>query len=476
MLRAAGIVLMFALTATASHARAATFTVNSAADTTDGTCGPAVGACTLREAIEGVVATPGRDTIAFDPIVFPAHGANAISLTSPLPVIADTAGTVIDGAGAGVTLIGGPGVGPGLVFASAPGLPLAKVTVANFVALSFTGTAVHICGGAPPDCADDVTAALVRNVAVSGAGGDGIRIAGGVVKKAQVIDSVVSRAGGCGIRLFGESLLGPRVQGSSALDSGSCGGVLLKATGGITGATIVDSLAVRGAGPGIAVSGQDVTKAKLDHVVASDNGGVGIVVRADRNNASAKISDTLVTRNGNAGMELASDTAETTGATLESVVADGNTFQGINFSGLARGAKITRTAVVGNTDHGIDATSGMTTVGISGAKISDVVAADNNDGFILRAGASVLQDIRAGANVGTGITLFEGDGGNTIAKNTTGGNGRNGITLIDSLANVIQKNVALGNSSTDLRDDTPGCDANIWTANVFGIKSDPCIH
>ncbi len=469
------VVVALVLTAIAWRAHGATFTVNSAADTTDGTCGPLAGGCTLREAIEAVVATPGHDTIRFDPAVFPPPGLTVITLTSPLPIIADAAGTAIDGGGARFSIAGA--LAQGLVFASAPGAPLANVMVTNFSAFSFTGTAIHICGGAPPDCAEDVSGAVVRNVTVGFNDGDGIRIAGRVVKKAQVVDSVVFRAGGCGIRFFAdESLVGPRVQGASAIDSGDCGGILMKATGAIVGATVVDSLAVRGDGVGIAISGQDVIKPKISHVVASGNAGTGLLVHADRDGAGAKLSDLLVVGNGSTGLELASDTGTTAGVKLERVAADGNALQGIELSGRTVGAKITRTAVVGNTSHGIDATSGMTSVGIDAAKISDVVAAGNDDGFILRAGASVLQKIHAGANTGTGITLFEGDGGNTVEKNSTCANGRNGITLIDSLGNVVRDNVALGNGSADLRDDTFGCDANIWTANLFGFGSDPCVH
>lgn len=55
-------------------------------------------ACTLREAIESAVATAGRDTILFDAGVFPSgNGTAAIDLASPLPMIADPAGTVLDG-------------------------------------------------------------------------------------------------------------------------------------------------------------------------------------------------------------------------------------------------------------------------------------------------------------------------------------------------------------------------------------------
>jgi CSLREA domain-containing protein len=193
-----------ALTAIAWRVPAATFTVNNNADTTDGVCGPAAGGCTLREAIEAVVATPGRDTITFDPAVFPkAPGTAGITVTSALPVIADPAGTVIDGGSGRVQVFASGGLmSDGLVFESGTaGVPLVKVTVANVFIGGFTGTAVHLCGGVRPDCDADVSGALVHDVVAAGGGdGDGIRIEGRVVAKARVIDSVTWPSGGAGIR------------------------------------------------------------------------------------------------------------------------------------------------------------------------------------------------------------------------------------------------------------------------------------
>src|SRR2546425_5612740 len=77
-------------------ADAATFTVNSTADTTDaapgdGVCDDGGGACTLRAAIEEANANAGADTIAFSV----ASGVQTIAPASPLPSITETA--TIDG-------------------------------------------------------------------------------------------------------------------------------------------------------------------------------------------------------------------------------------------------------------------------------------------------------------------------------------------------------------------------------------------
>jgi len=93
-------------------AHAATFTVNSTADTSDaapgdGTCDDGTGVCTLRAAIEEANALDGADTINFDPTVFPPGAPATILLTSDSLILADSsAGTTIDGTGAGVIVDG----------------------------------------------------------------------------------------------------------------------------------------------------------------------------------------------------------------------------------------------------------------------------------------------------------------------------------------------------------------------------------
>jgi CSLREA domain-containing protein len=320
-----------AFTAIAWRAPAATFTVNSNADTTDGVCGPAIGGCTLREAIAAVVATPGRDTITFDAGVFPkAPGTAGIIVNSALPVIADPAGTVIDGGSGRVQVSAAGGVmGDGLAFESAPGVPLVKVTVANIVLTGFSGTAVHFCGGVRPDCDADVSGALVRNVVAVAAGGDGIRIAGRVVTKARVIDSVAWPSGGAGIRVFGsQSIVGARIQGSTARQSEE-EGIALVAGVDVIGASIVDSIARQGHSVGILVQGDTVTKTKITNVVVNGNGD-GLVVRATNGNSATSISDAFAFDHPGDGIQIAG--ASITAATVKRAAADGDDTTGILLS------------------------------------------------------------------------------------------------------------------------------------------------
>ncbi len=468
--RASAVLVALILTTAAPRARAATFIVNSAADTTDGTCGPAAGECTLREAVEAAVATPGRDTIRFDPAVFPRTPTTAITLTTPLPVIADAAGTVIDGAGAGVAIGGSAGAPSGLVFASPPGVPLAKVVVANLFLASFADMAVHICGGGPPECKGDVSGALVQHVAVTATQGDGIRIEGLVVTKPRVLDSAVSHAGGCGILVFGgTAVVGARVQGCAAVGSGACGGIVVRANQRVVGAAVADSLAVRGAGVGIGITAPDVTKTKLTSVVASDNDDTGIGIQADDANSATNVAGAVVSGNGGNGIEVAG--AANTGVAIQDVVIDGAS-SGIHFSGPTSGARITRASAVASF-HGIDLFD--TGSGVTGAKLSDIVVAASEVGAIVKVDASALTRIRASSNAAAGLTISQGGGGNTITRSRATANATTGIRIFSSSANVIQKNVALGNGG-DLSDDAADCDANIWKANVFRTGSQPCIH
>src|SRR5260370_168289 len=82
-------------------------------------------------------------------------------------------------------------IADGFVFASAPGVRLANVTLANVSVDFFEHGAVLICGGAPPSCDGDLSGVVVRNVFVNLSGHAGISIGGAVVKKVLVADSVV---------------------------------------------------------------------------------------------------------------------------------------------------------------------------------------------------------------------------------------------------------------------------------------------
>jgi CSLREA domain-containing protein len=481
--RVARAFLILLLAAGATSAWAATFIVNSAADTTDGSCDASPGGCTLREAIEASVATPGRDTIAFDGSVFPKSAAlTQIVLTTPLPIVADPAGTVVDGGKAGVEIIGNGSVAEGLVFASAPGMPLVKVTVANVIVAGFTGTAVHICGGTPPTCDQDVSGTLVQRVVASQTtNGDGIRVEGRVNSKTRVLDSVAFHIGDTGIRLFAtQSLVSPRIQGATVRDCGETG-IFLRSTGDLTGATILDTAAVENAQVGVAVGAPTIVKPKIANLVAHGNGGTGIVVAGDDAPSdtitNATISQSTASNNSNAGI-VVEGASSTTGVSLADVAVTGSGSWGVLFDGPSAGVTIAGAVVIGNVTDGVLFGADGTGVAIAGTTVAD----NRGNGLDLRLVTSTVQ-ARASANDADGIVLeastddIAGAPGATVTKSSTGGNGGVGVHVANNgIANVVEKNVSLGNTGNDLQDDNTSCGSDTWSGNTFRASNDPCVH
>jgi parallel beta-helix repeat protein len=91
-----------------------------------------------------------------------------------------------------------------------------------------------------------------------------------------------------------------------------------------------------------------------------------------------------------------------------------------------------------------------------------------------------LNDNRASGNGSQGGEggFGIGESNDTLVDNNAISNVGPGIQLdTDATGNHIHKNRALDNGSFDLEDDNPGCDANIWRNNIFGVANNPgCIN
>lgn len=471
-----------ALTTLAGNAGAATFIVNSTADGTDGVCGTFAGGCTLHEAMEAAVATAGRDTIAFDPAVFPPGAPGVINLFQVTPVLRDPAGTSLDGAAAGVIIQAANQIGPSenpFVFESGPGKPLANVTVANVTLRNFLGSGVVICGGEFPGCDEDLANVLVQHVVATGHGGDGIRIDGRVVTKVRVSDSVLAQNAGSGVDCnAAQQLLGTRIEGGAARDNDGSGAHVNAAVDTV-GTIVAGFVAVHNGGNGIAINGaQHTLKTKVTNVTVTGNAGSGIGITAGSEVTTTTIAGAVASNNASAGIDFSSgDLVAAT--TLKGVVANGNLDDGVNIDsgGKVVGAKLTDAKAAENGNDGIHFGSGdgVTRVSVSRA----VVAANAGFGLRLQGTLHVVKEVRANGN-GAGIQLDAPGGGNVIEKcSAQANNGTSGVGIAvgdGNTENVIQKNVALGNDGFDLVDGNPGCDADSWKKNVFFSRSDPCIQ
>ena len=86
-----------------------------------------------------------------------------------------------------------------------------------------------------------------------------------------------------------------------------------------------------------------------------------------------------------------------------------------------------------------------------------------------------------------GITAFAGSRRNTIEDNEVRFNGfgpiaGNGIYIRGAAGsfpapsgNVIRRNASTGNAVFDLRDGTPNCGTNVWSANQGVTGTPPCV-
>lgn len=135
-----------------------TFAVNvaeNAVDLPDGTCDAT---CTLTDAINAANASPGHDTIVFDPVEFAPPSADWIIPISPLPLIDAGQGITIDGSAGLVQIYGFEASDPavGLHFISGPGNPISGVQV-NDLTVGYFGVAIKFCGGiSGSNCTYDV--------------------------------------------------------------------------------------------------------------------------------------------------------------------------------------------------------------------------------------------------------------------------------------------------------------------------------
>jgi CSLREA domain-containing protein len=466
-----------ATAALASDAAATTFVVDTIADSAVDTC-DTPGACTLRRAILEAVALPGRDVITFDPAVFPPQGHVTVDVASPLPVVADPAGTVIDGTGAGagirslmpdmIDVVEAPH-GNGLVFASAPGVPLRDAALIDVTISGFGSSGVVVCGGAYPECDQDVVAPVVRRVSASWNTGAGVLIQGRNVTKAR-IDESVATGNDVGLLIdSSSSVTGARIV-RSALKANVFAGIWLGPnTDTIFDLAITDTSASDGVAAIIVAAAGNAAKVSLANVAVTGAESFGILTSAITF-SGLNVSNVVSSRNGNDGLLVSATTID--GLVLKDVVTNANDY-GIRFlSDRMVGAKITQVTAARNTKDGV------TLLESTGAKISRVAVAGNGGhGLVVQGDRNALKHVRAAENVGDGVRVAGPGSGNTVTGVSSTANQGAGIHVDgNAVANTIKKNVALGSDAIDLFDASPACATNVWKDNVFELRNDACIR
>jgi parallel beta-helix repeat protein len=89
---------------------------------------------------------------------------------------------------------------------------------------------------------------------------------------------------------------------------------------------------------------------------------------------------------------------------------------------------------------------------------------------------NVISSNRASFGVGiSDVGILVNAQSDVVVRNSTVGNGT-GIWVSEPLGgNRLLANTSMQNG-LDMRDDAPGCDANVWKANTFVTANQPCIH
>src|SRR5262245_11033628 len=261
--------LCFAVTAALP---AATFTVNSNADTDDGVCNAAN--CTLREAINAANATPGTDTIRFSI----GAGAKTIQPMSALPTILEP--VTIDGttqpgfSGTPIIEIDGSlaGAGSNGLRISGGGSLVTGLVINRFLtafpASGGNGILLETAGSNEIRGCDLGT--NIAGTVAFGNQGDGIQISSSTSNLVGRVDAgqrinVISGNDSFGVRILGAgsdtntvagNRIGTNAAGNAALPNGASGVSIMSGTGNKVGSSIpADTLISGNDGDGVALTG-----------------------------------------------------------------------------------------------------------------------------------------------------------------------------------------------------------------------------
>ena len=156
---------------------------------------------------------------------------------------------------------------------------------------------------------------------------------------------------------------------------------------------------------------------------------------------------------------------------------------GIYFGNVHR-SRVHNVEMVGNND-GMDVNSGdfnngtpdAATVSTENEIEDNVITSNINDGISVNGGnQNRFINNNLSGNPADGLHLLVAS--NNVARhNTSDANGFNGIEIAASNSgNVVEDNIALGNTLVDLQDDNPDCTQNSWTDNSFNVNFPTCIQ
>jgi CSLREA domain-containing protein len=434
-------------------AAAATFIVNSTADTDDGVCTTSSGGCTLREAINAANENAGADTIEFNI----GSGTPSITLGRSLPVIIEP--VTINGNTGGATRVelnGNHVVVDGLIISAGNSVVrnlVIKRCVDDAIEVHTNGSNILEGNFIGPD--SEGTSALGNGTGVE-INSEPSNTIGGTVAAAR---NLISGNKNSGVTIVGEFARSNRVQGNfigtdvtGTVGLGNGTGVHISDAGSNT---IGGATPTPGTGLGNLISGNGVG-VRIVGNGADGNTVVGNLIGTQANGTTALA-------NGS-GVSVASSADNTTvggtTSTLRNVIS-GNVSRGVEFvdtgtsanlvQGNYIGTDITGSADLGNGGTGVYmANAPSNTIGGAVAAARNLISGNNRHGVeFLGSGATGNQvqgnfigtDVTGTVdlgNAGTGVYL-NATAANTIggtapgAGNLISGNNSHGVEIITGL-------------------------------------------
>ena len=283
---------------------------------------------------------------------------------------------------------------------------------------------------------------------------------------------------------------------NTVLDShiGPCAKGLVVGASGITldlnGYTIIGN-ATPGEGPGVDITNRTGVTVKNGTITQFD---AGVAITGGSGNTVTGLS--LVNNRGSGGSDFGDGVAvfASTANTIRfNRVQNNGPFSGVSLIQSSNNV-IENNQITGNNQSAFN-TSGIRVENV-GPNASNSNTIRNNlvqgsalDGIQLfaRSSDNVVSRNQVVQNNREGITAFAGANRNVIEDNVVRYNGRgpipgNGIfirgaagTLPAPANNIIRRNVSTNNTLFDLRDGTPNCGTNVWSANQAITGTPACV-
>lgn len=285
-------------------AHAADFAVNAGDDAGDGTCDPAPGGCTLRDALDDAAANDNSPTV--DQILFDSSVTGTITLNgTQLPTIDEP--LYVDGPGAEMLTISGNNASRILSIYIPSGPGARDVTVSG---LTLSAGKPSGDGGAINSVGANLTVNRVTISGSSASGGGGLRSSAGTTKveSSTISGNSASNNGGGVLAFGGLSVRDSTISGNSASGGGGVyarSGAVTVEDSTISGNKANTSNALNSGGGGLFASGARVT---IQTSTISGNSGGGVSVQGligkygSSQQGVAIIRDSTVSGNTNFGV------------------------------------------------------------------------------------------------------------------------------------------------------------------------------